>query len=89
MAVIKKKTWPESFAPILSGKKGYDLRLGDFAVSEGDTIVFEEWDPTTKQYTGRSVEKRVTYVSKFKVDELQYWSQEEIEEHGLQILSLK
>lgn len=89
MAVIKKKTWPESFALIFSGKKGYDLRLGDFTVQEGDTIVFEEWDPTTKAYTGRSIEKRVTYVSKFKVDEIQYWPKEEIEKQGLQILSLK
>lgn len=88
MAIIKKKIHPEYFEAITSGKKKYELRLGDFSVVEGDTLLLEEWDPATKQYTGHSIEKKVTYVRKFEIDKL-WWPEDEIRKHGLQIISLE
>ena len=88
MAIIKKKAWPEYFAAVVAGKKKYDLRLNDFDIAEGDTLVLEEWNPETKEYTGRRIEKKVTYVSKFKLDKL-FWSEEQIKEKGIQIISLE
>lgn len=88
MATIKKKTWPEYFEAIVSGKKNFELRLNDFDVEEGDTLVLEEWDPDTKKYTGRTIEKKVTYVAKFKIDDL-FWPEEEIKEKGIQVISLE
>ena len=88
MATIKKKIWPEYFEAVVSGKKKYELRLNDFAVEEGDILVLEEWDQKTKQYTGRSIEKKVTYVGKFKIDEL-FWPESDIKEKGIQIISLE
>ncbi|MBI4709204.1 MAG: DUF3850 domain-containing protein [Candidatus Portnoybacteria bacterium] len=88
MATIKKKIWPEYFDDVASGKKKYELRLNDFKVKEGDTLILEEWDPRTKKYTGRKTEKKVTYVGKFKVDRL-FWPEEEIKEKGIQIISLE
>lgn len=41
MASIKKKIWPEYFDAVASGKKKYELRLDDFVVKEGDTLVLE------------------------------------------------
>ena len=70
---IKKKIWPEYFEAVVAGKKKYELRLNDFEVKEGDILLLEEWDPKLKKYTGRSVEKKVTYVGKFKLD---YFGQE-------------
>lgn len=87
MPTIKKKTWPTYFDAIVSGKKKYELRLNDFDVQEGDILVLEEWDPETKEYTGRSIEKTVTYVGKFKINEL-FWPAEEIKEKGIQVISL-
>jgi hypothetical protein len=84
---IKKKIWPEYYAAVVSGKKKFELRLDDFDIHEGDTLMLEEWDPKTKQYTGRSVEKKVTYVGKFKMDQL-FWPEEEVKEKGIQIISL-
>lgn len=86
--IIKKKIWPEYFEAVVSGKKKYELRLNDFEVHEGDTLVLEEWDPKTKEYTGRSVEKKVTYIGKFKMDQL-FWPEEEVREKGIQIISLE
>lgn len=88
MKTIKKKCWPEYFEVILSGKKNYELRLNDFTIKEGDMLVLEEWDPKTKSYTGRSIQKKVSYVGKFKIDQL-FWPEAEIKEKGLQIISLK
>lgn len=88
MAVIKKKAWVPYFDLVASGKKNFDLRLDDFDIKEGDHLILEEWDPETKEYTGRKVERKVTYVGKFKVDKL-FWSEEDVKEKGIQIISLK
>jgi len=69
MAVIKKKIWPEFFKAVKSGKKKFELRLGDVAVHESDTLLLQEWDPKTKRYTGREIEKKVGYVWRFEVGE--------------------
>jgi len=88
MKTVTKKVWPEYFEAILSGKKKFELRLNDFEIEEGDTLVLREWDPETKDYTGRKVEKKVTYVGKFKIDRL-FWSESEIKERGLQVISIE
>lgn len=88
MSIINKKIWPQYFEAIVNGKKKYELRLNDFAVAEGDTLVLEEWDPTTAKYTGRKIEKLVTYVAKFKIDQL-FWPVEEIMDKGIQIISIE
>ncbi|MDI6717558.1 MAG: DUF3850 domain-containing protein [Patescibacteria group bacterium] len=88
MAVIKKKIWPEYFGAVILGKKKYELRLNDFEINEGDTLVLEEWDPKIKEYTGRKIEKKVTYAGKYKIDQL-FWPKEEILNKGIQIISLE
>jgi ASC-1-like (ASCH) protein len=87
MAIIRKKTWPEYFEIVASGKKNYDLRLNDFEIHEGDTLILEEWDPGIEKYTGRKIEKKVTYVGKFRMDKL-FWPEEQVKEKGIQVISL-
>ena len=89
MAVIKKKAWPDLFEAVLQGKKRFDLRLNDFEITQGDTLVLEEYDPAKKEYTGRKIEKRVGYVMKFNPREPQFWPKEDVEKKGLQIISLE
>lgn len=88
MAIIKKKIWPEYFDAVVSGKKRYELRLNDFEINDGDTLVLEEWSSKTKEYTGRKIEKKVTSVGKFKLDK-SFWPEEQIKEKGIQIISLE
>jgi len=52
MAIIKKKCWPEWFERFCSGERTFELRLADFDLKSGDKLVFEEYNPKTKQYTG-------------------------------------
>ncbi len=90
MATIKKKIWPQYFGLVASGKKNFELRLNDFEIQEGDRMILEEWDPERKQYTGRSITKIVTYVTKFKPEQLfVLWPEEKIKEKGLQVISLQ
>ena len=90
MKKIEKKVWPEYFQQILDGKKTFELRLNDFDITEGDILVLKEWNPENKIYTGRELERKVGYVGKWKIDDLtKFWSKEDIEKNGLQVISLK
>jgi len=84
MAIIKKKIWPEYFELVKSGKKKFELRLADFDIKEGDILVLEEWNPETKQYTGRTIEKKVNYILKFNLDD--FGQKEEVEKKGLYVV---
>lgn len=72
---------------MLSGKKKFDLRLNNFTIHEGDMLELVEVDENRK-LTGRKLQKKVTYVKKFKIDQL-FWPVEEIEKKGFQIISLE
>ena len=86
MVDIRKKTWPDFFQKIVSGEKKFDVRLADFECDPGDVLVLEEWDPETKQYTGRKIRKKVTYIARTK--NFPYWTEEEIEKHGYLIMQM-
>lgn len=90
MAIIKKKLWKEYYDAVASGKKKAEFRLNDFDVEEGDTLLLEEWDRETSSYTGRVIEKKVTCVTKLPMNQLeQFWSKEEIQEKGFQMISME
>ena len=84
MVEIKKKTWPELFNAVLSGKKQFDLRLADMEIKEGDILILEEYDPDKKEYTGRKIEKKVKFVVKTK--DLRFWSEEETDKYGYVVM---
>ena len=83
---IEKKCWPEYFQLIFEGKKKFDLRLNDFEIKEGDILVLKEYDPIKKQFTGRVLEKKVSY--KLETKDIKFWPKEDIDKLGFQILSL-
>lgn len=88
--ILKKKVWPEYFQKIIENKKTFELRLNDFEINEGDTLLLQEWDPETKEYTGRELEKKVGYVGKWKIEDLdRFWPLDEIKSKGIQVISLK
>lgn len=87
MRRIKKKVWPEFFDKIVSGDKTFEVRLADFDCQPGDILMLQEWLPATKKYSGREIEKEVTYIVKTK--DIAFWSKEDIEKYGLQIIGLQ
>lgn len=85
--IVRKKIWPEYFEKVKSGKKRFELRVADFDVKEGDVLILEEWDPETKEYTGRRIEKKVDFVLKFELDD--FGQKKDIEEKGLVVIQFE
>ncbi len=73
------------FNEILSGNKTFELRLADWKCETGDEIELVEVDEL-HQPTGRKLTKKVGYV--LKTRDLQFYPDDEVEEHGYQIISL-
>ena len=60
----KLKTWPEYFNAVEDGKKKFEIRsTEDRKFYYGEHILLEEWDPETKQYSGKWIHVIVTYVT--------------------------
>lgn len=87
MRTIKKKIWPEYFELVNSGKKKFELRVADFDIEEGDILVLQEWNPNTKEYTGRELEVTADYVLKFDLNK--FGQAEEIKNKGLYVIQFK
>lgn len=83
---LRKKIWPEYFAQVASGKKTFEVRLANFSCAPGDTLLLEEWDPQTKQYTGRSLKKQVTTV--FRTNDQPFYQPEDVARYGWQVIGL-
>lgn len=84
---IEKKILKLYFDKIISGDKTFEFRLADFECKPGDSLVLREWNPKEGGYTGRIIEKKITYVLKTK--DIDFWSQEAVEKYGYQIISFK
>ncbi len=86
MAIIKKKIWPSDFKLIKSGKKKAELRVADFKIKAGDTLVLEEWNPRARKYTGKRIKKKVNLVWRFKLND--YGQKKAIEKKGLYVIQI-
>lgn len=84
--IVKKKVLPEYFKEVNNGNKTFELRLADWQIKEGDTLVLKEYDPDTQSYTGREITKKVGFVIKTK--EIKFWKPEEVDKYGYQVISL-
>jgi hypothetical protein len=87
MRKIEKKMWPGIFQDFLDGKKTFEVRLADWECKPGDTLVFREWDPKTKKYTGRKILKEVGYV--YKTKDAKFFTKKEIDKYGFQVIAFK
>lgn len=86
MSIINKKIWPDMFDNDKS--LSLDFRLADFKLKNGDQIVFKEWDPITKKYTGRKYRKTVKKAIKCE-SPTRYWSSKELKKHGLWLIEFE
>ena len=84
MAQVQKKILSEYFNKVLSGEKKTELRLADFEINKGDTLVLVEIDDNIKKETGRRLEVNVSYVMKTK--DCTYWSHQDIDKYGFQVI---
>ena len=87
MMIIVKKIITKYFEDIKNGIKNFELRLANFDIKPGDTLILKEVNPETKELTGREIKREVTYVLKTK--NIHFWPKEEVDKYGYQIISLK
>jgi hypothetical protein len=84
---IEKKIWPEYFDKVLSGEKNFELRLADWECKAGDILILREWNQKTKQYTGRQIEKEISYVLKTK--DVDIFPKKDVLKYGYQVIGFK
>ncbi len=60
------KSWVGLYEPIADGRKKHDLRDMDRDYQVGDICLLREYEPVTKEYTGRSCLVRITYITSGK-----------------------
>ncbi len=62
--VHELKTWIEYFELIMNGSKPFELRKNDRDFLSGQELLLREYDKDTEEYTGRILQRSITYVLK-------------------------
>lgn len=62
MKVHELKTWSVFYEKIIDGSKPFEVRNNDRKFQVGDILFLREYDPDAEEYTGRSCQKKVTYI---------------------------
>ncbi len=61
MMTHELKCWPEFYEDIASNVKTFEIRKDDRDFRVGDIMRLREWDPKTKQYSGRVTDRHIVY----------------------------
>ncbi len=61
MTIHELKAWPEYFAPLLDGRKTFEVRRLDRNFQVGDRLRIREWSPMTQDYTSRVAPRKIVY----------------------------
>ena len=56
------KTHPPYFQQILDGQKTFEVRKNDRGFEPGHYVILDEWEPETKQYTGRKEVFQISFL---------------------------
>lgn len=59
------KIQPEYFLEVCKRIKTFEIRKNDRDFKVGDVLLLKEYNPNTESYTGRVVERRITYITNF------------------------
>jgi len=74
------------FELVLSGRKKFEVRLGNMKVEEGDVLILKECEKDGPE-TGREIEKKIGFVLNTK--DMDWWTNEEKNENGFIIMGFK
>ena len=62
MTLHEIKCWPEYFQALWTGAKEFEIRRNDRNYKVWDSLLIKEWNPLSKEYTGREIMKDITYI---------------------------
>lgn len=86
MEVIKK-SWPEFFSKHKSHKRCSEVRLADFDLRSGDTILLKEFNPKNRKFTGREARRKCKAVQKFSP--LKHYTMAQLKKYGLYVIEFE
>jgi len=89
MTIIEKKTWPKYFKKIKNNKKHFEVRLADFKIKKGDTLILKEWNPKTKKHTGRKLKFKAGLIIKIPKDMKKFYPKNSMKKYGFYIIELE
>lgn len=69
LVIHKLKIQPQYFKEICNGKKSFEIRKNDRDFKVGDKLLLQEYLSETKEYTGRVIERKITYLTNFAQQE--------------------
>lgn len=61
----KLKIQPEYFKEVCTGMKSFEIRRNDRDFKVGDKLLLQEYLPDSESYTGRVVERKITYITNY------------------------
>jgi len=64
MPIHELKTWPRFYISVSEGQKNFEIRYDDRGFFAGDWLLLKEYDPKTKEYTGRQTRRQIRYILK-------------------------
>jgi len=86
--IIKKKVKHEYFELVNDGRKRFEIRLADFGVKPGDTLILQEQDAKTNELTGRELSCEILHQFNTK-DVEKFYSKKDIEKYGLMVMAIR
>lgn len=63
--IHKLKIHPKYFKEVCTGKKSFEIRKNDRNFKVGDILLLQEFYPDTQEYTGRVVQRKITYITDY------------------------
>jgi Domain of unknown function (DUF3850) len=63
MTIHVVKSWPQFFSQLSAGARMHELRRNDRNYIEGDVLELREYDPNTREYTGRVCVVQITSIT--------------------------
>lgn len=76
----------DKFAEVKSGKKNFEVRLGNENINEGDILIIKE-RAEDKSETGEQIIKKVRYIT--TTNSMPYYSDEDKSKLGFKIIQLE
>jgi ASC-1-like (ASCH) protein len=88
MSIVEKKVWTGYFRDIKADQKHFEVRLADFKINSGDTLVLNEWDNRKREYTGRKLEFKVGSVLRIPQNMKKFYTAKQMKK-GFYVIELK
>lgn len=63
--IHKLKIQPQYFIEVCTGKKSFEIRKNDRNFQVGDKLLLKEFESETRSYTGRVIERKITYITDY------------------------